>query len=199
MPMQGKAEKNLLSCSLQLLQIQAVWLSFAALPRTTSTKRSEMALLNRNLQMPTTHSPVIIYAWINSSDRLAVTLMTVLIQQPPKHQLSAKNSASAKHQNSAFSPDSSWQKEYPNGRRQRPIWRSTSSRSLCRPSSRASSSSTVIGRTPFTLRTLSKKYRLTSTENGTPSLFSSVQLYNTVKSKDVETKEKSAGVITNVM
>ena len=58
--MQSKAEKDLSSCS---LQIQAVWLSFAAPPRTAPAKKSEMALLDRNLL--STASPAI-NAWMNS-------------------------------------------------------------------------------------------------------------------------------------
>ena len=70
--MQSKAEKDLSSCS---HQIQAVWLSFAALPRTSPAKKSEVALLDRNLL--STASPAI-NAWMNSGDRLAVTLMQLI-------------------------------------------------------------------------------------------------------------------------
>lgn len=67
-----QAEKDLSSCS---LQIQAVWLSFAAPPRTSPAKKSEFALLDRNLL--STASPAI-NAWMNSGDRLAITVMQLV-------------------------------------------------------------------------------------------------------------------------
>ena len=67
-------DKDLSSCS---LQIKGVWLSFAAPPRTTvsNKKSSESALLDRNLL--STASPGI-DAWMNSSDRLTITLLQLL-------------------------------------------------------------------------------------------------------------------------
>lgn len=67
-----QAEKDLSSCS---LQIQAVWLSFAAPPRTAPAKKSELALLDRNLL--STASPAI-NAWMNSGDRLAITFLQLV-------------------------------------------------------------------------------------------------------------------------
>jgi hypothetical protein len=71
-PIRPQVEKDLSSCS---LQIQAVWLSFAAPPRTAPAKKSELALLDRNLL--STASPAI-NAWMNSGDRLAITLMQLI-------------------------------------------------------------------------------------------------------------------------
>lgn len=71
-PIRPQIEKDLSSCS---LQIQAVWLSFAAPPRTAPAKKSELALLDRNLL--STASPAI-NAWMNSGDRLAITLMQLI-------------------------------------------------------------------------------------------------------------------------
>lgn len=71
-PIRPQAEKDLSSCS---LQIQAVWLSFAAPPRTSPAKKSELALLDRNLL--STASPAI-NAWMNSGDRLAITVMQLI-------------------------------------------------------------------------------------------------------------------------
>lgn len=67
-------DKDLSSCS---LQIKGVWLSFAAPPRTTvsNKKSSESALLDRNLL--STASPAI-NAWMNSGDRLTITLLQLL-------------------------------------------------------------------------------------------------------------------------
>ena len=62
------SEKDVSSCS---LQIRAVWLSFAAPPRTTAAKKSDVAILDRNLL--STASPAI-NAWMNSGDRLTVTV-----------------------------------------------------------------------------------------------------------------------------
>ena len=62
------SDKDLSSCS---LQIRAVWLSFAAPPRTTAAKKSDVTILDRNLL--STASPAI-NAWMNSGDRLMVTL-----------------------------------------------------------------------------------------------------------------------------
>jgi len=62
------SEKDVSSCS---LQIRTVWLSFAAPPRTTAAKKSDVAILDRNLL--STASPAI-NAWMNSGDRLTVTV-----------------------------------------------------------------------------------------------------------------------------
>lgn len=64
--------QDLSSCS---LQIQAVWLSFAAPPRSPAAKKSELALLDRNLL--STASPAI-NAWMNSGDRLTITVIQLL-------------------------------------------------------------------------------------------------------------------------
>ena len=68
----SQSEKDLSSCS---LQIQAVWLSFAAPPRTSPAKKSELTLLDRNLL--STASPAI-NAWMNSGDRLAITFLQLI-------------------------------------------------------------------------------------------------------------------------
>lgn len=65
-------DKDLSSCS---LQIQAVWLSFAAPPRSPAAKKTDMALLDRNLL--STASPAI-NAWMNSGDRLTVTVIQLI-------------------------------------------------------------------------------------------------------------------------
>ena len=61
-------DRDVSSCS---LQIRSVWLSFAAPPRSTSTKKSDLTFLDRNLL--STASPAI-NAWMNSGDRLALTV-----------------------------------------------------------------------------------------------------------------------------